>query len=75
MGYYTQEVVTHVHHWDDKLFSFRCSQPDDLHFENGQFVLIGLLVSGKPLIIREESRISSSLASYTMISICSRWIQ
>lgn len=50
MSYYTVERVTQVHHWDDKLFSFRCTRSPALQFENGQFVLIGLMVDGKPLM-------------------------
>ena len=50
MSYYTQETVTWVHHWDEKLFSFRCTRDPALAFENGQFVLIGLLQNERPLL-------------------------
>lgn len=50
MSYYTTERILSVHHWDDKLFSFRCTRPPELKFENGQFVLIGLMIDGKPLM-------------------------
>lgn len=50
MSYYTLQKITNVHHWDDKLFSFRCTRDPELHFENGQFVLIGLLENQKPLL-------------------------
>jgi ferredoxin--NADP+ reductase len=53
MSYYTLQTVTQVHHWDDKLFSFRCTRDPALQFENGQFVLIGLLQGeqvNKPLL-------------------------
>lgn len=53
MSYYTLQTVTQVHHWDDKLFSFRCTRDPALVFENGQFVLIGLLQEeqgSKPLL-------------------------
>lgn len=49
-SYYTLQTVTHVHHWDDKLFSFRCTRDAALEFENGQFILIGLLQNDKPLL-------------------------
>jgi len=50
MSYYTIERITQVHHWNDTLFSFRCSRSPALQFDNGQFVLIGLMVDGKPLM-------------------------
>lgn len=45
----TQEVLT-VHHWTDAYFSFTCTRDDSLRFENGQFVMVGLMVDGKPLM-------------------------
>ncbi len=44
-----QEHVISVHHWNDTLFSFRTTRSPGLRFENGQFVMIGLEVDGKPL--------------------------
>ena len=43
------ETVTSVHHWNDSLFSFRTTRDPGLRFINGQFVMIGLEVNGKPL--------------------------
>ena len=43
------ERVLSVHHWNDSLFSFRTTRNPGLRFENGQFVMIGLDVEGKPL--------------------------
>ena len=43
------ERVLSVHHWNDSLFSFRTTRDPGLRFENGQFVMIGLDVEGKPL--------------------------
>ena len=43
------ETVLSVHHWNDTLFSFRTTRDPGLRFENGQFVMIGLEVDGKPL--------------------------
>jgi ferredoxin--NADP+ reductase len=43
------ERVLSVHHWNDTLFSFRTTHDPGLRFENGQFVMIGLDVDGKPL--------------------------
>ena len=44
------EKVTSVHHWNDTLFSFTCTRDPGLRFINGQFVMIGLEVNGKPLM-------------------------
>lgn len=54
----TQEVPSHllaekvisVNHWTDTLFSFRCTRSATLRFEGGQFVMLGLMVDGKPLL-------------------------
>jgi len=39
-----------VHHWNDTLFSFSTTRDPGLRFENGQFVMIGLDVNGRPLL-------------------------
>ncbi|HEY3431213.1 MAG TPA: ferredoxin--NADP reductase [Rhodocyclaceae bacterium] len=44
------ETVLSVHHWNDSLFSFRTTRDPGLRFENGQFVMIGLEVEGRPLL-------------------------
>ncbi len=44
------ETVTYVHHWNERLFSFRTTRKDSFRFENGQFVMIGIEVEGKPLM-------------------------
>ncbi|THF63415.1 ferredoxin--NADP reductase [Pseudothauera rhizosphaerae] len=44
----TERVIS-VHHWNDTLFSFRTTRNPGLRFENGQFVMIGLEVDGRPL--------------------------
>ena len=43
------ERVLSVHHWNESLFSFRTTRNPGLRFENGQFVMIGLDVEGRPL--------------------------
>ena len=43
------ERVLSVHHWNESLFSFRTTRDPGLRFENGQFVMIGLEVDGRPL--------------------------
>ena len=45
----TVKILT-VHHWNDTLFSFSTTRDAGLRFENGQFVMIGLEVNGKPLM-------------------------
>ena len=44
------ERVTHVHHWNDSLFSFRTTRDPGFRFENGHFVMLGLPVDGRPLL-------------------------
>jgi ferredoxin/flavodoxin---NADP+ reductase len=43
------EKILSVHHWNDTLFSFRTTRDPGLRFINGQFVMIGLEVNGRPL--------------------------
>lgn len=50
MAKFLTETVTHVHHWNESLFSFRTTRTSGLRFENGHFVMIGLVVDGKPLM-------------------------
>ncbi|QDF96446.1 ferredoxin--NADP(+) reductase [Azoarcus sp. DD4] len=49
MSNLNEERVISVHHWNDSLFSFRTTRNPGLRFENGQFVMIGLDVDGRPL--------------------------
>lgn len=44
------ETVLDVRHWTDDYFSFTTTRDDGFRFENGQFVMIGLEVEGKPLL-------------------------
>ncbi|WAC27829.1 ferredoxin--NADP reductase [Ancylobacter sp. SL191] len=44
------ERVLSVHHWTDNLFTFTTTRDPALRFKNGQFVMIGLPVDGKPLL-------------------------
>lgn len=44
------EQVTHVHHWNETLFSFKTTRQKSFTFENGQFVMIGIEVEGKPIM-------------------------
>jgi ferredoxin--NADP+ reductase len=47
---YRIERVTAVHHWTDQYFTLHTTRDEGLRFENGQFVMIGLMVNGKPLL-------------------------
>jgi ferredoxin/flavodoxin---NADP+ reductase len=44
------ETVTHVRHWNETLFSFRTTRSPSLRFASGQFVMLGLMLAGKPLL-------------------------
>ncbi len=44
------ETVLSVRHWNDTLFSFTTTRDTALRFRNGQFVMIGLQVNGRPLM-------------------------
>ena len=50
MSNLVSERVLSVHHWNDTLFSFKTTRNPALRFENGQFVMIGLEVDGRPLM-------------------------
>ena len=56
-----EEEVLSVHHWTDRLFSFRTTRSPSFRYENGQFTMIGLAVEGKPLI-RAYSLVSPNYA-------------
>lgn len=45
-----QEEVCWVHHWNERLFSFRTSRDPGFRFRNGHFVMVGLEIEGKPLL-------------------------
>ncbi len=45
-----QEVLS-VHHWNERLFSFRITRPKSLRFRSGEFMMIGLPdENGKPIM-------------------------
>src|SRR3546814_18092570 len=39
-----------LRHWTDELFSFRLIRPASFRFRSGEFVMLGLMVEGKPLL-------------------------
>ena len=44
------ERVLSVHHWNETVFSFTTTRDESLRFENGHFVMMGMLIDGKPLM-------------------------
>lgn len=44
------ERVLSVRHWNETVFSFTTSRDPSLRFQNGHFVMLGLMVEGKPLM-------------------------
>jgi ferredoxin--NADP+ reductase len=42
--------VSNIRHWTDRTFSFNCERPQGFRFRSGEFVMIGLMVDGKPLL-------------------------
>ncbi len=50
MSAFNEEQVLSVHHWTDKLFTFKTTRDPSLRFSNGHFTMIGLRVNGKPLL-------------------------
>jgi ferredoxin--NADP+ reductase len=44
------ERVLSVRHWNETVFSFATTRNPTLRFENGHFVMLGLVVDGKPLM-------------------------
>jgi len=44
------ERVTSVSHYTDSLFSFKITRPEHFRFKPGQFIMLGLMVEGKPLM-------------------------
>ena len=47
---FATERVLSVRHWTPDYFSFTTTRDDGLRFDNGQFVMIGLEVDGRPLM-------------------------
>lgn len=50
MSAFNEERVLSVHHWTDRLFSFKTTRETSLRFSNGHFIMIGLRINGKPLL-------------------------
>ena len=63
MSAFIESKVLSVHHWTDTLFSFTCEREPAFRFENGHFVMIGLMVDGAPLT-RAYSIVSPNYAEH-----------
>ena len=63
MSNLTTEKILSVNHWNDSLFSFTTTRSQGLRFENGHFVMIGLMVDDKPLM-RAYSIVSPNYESH-----------
>jgi ferredoxin/flavodoxin---NADP+ reductase len=59
MSNFNQETVLSVHHWTDRLFSFKTTRNPAFRFQNGQFTMMGLEVKGRPLV-RAYSLVSAN---------------
>jgi ferredoxin--NADP+ reductase len=59
MSNFNQETVISVHHWTDRLFSFKTTRNPAFRFQNGQFTMIGVEVKGRPLM-RAYSLVSAN---------------
>jgi ferredoxin/flavodoxin---NADP+ reductase len=49
------QIVTHIEHYTDRLFSFRITRPHSLRFRSGEFVMIGLPDENSRPIMRAYS--------------------
>jgi ferredoxin--NADP+ reductase len=50
MSAFNEEKVLDVHHWTNRLFTFKTTRDPALRFSNGHFTMIGLKVNNKPLL-------------------------
>jgi ferredoxin--NADP+ reductase len=54
------ETVLSVHHWTDRLFSFKTTRDETLRFSNGHFTMIGLRLEGGKPLLRAYSIVSAN---------------
>jgi len=50
MAHLMREQVTEVHHWTDRLFSFKTTRDQGFRFKNGHFTMIGIEQEERPLL-------------------------
>jgi ferredoxin/flavodoxin---NADP+ reductase len=59
MSNFNHETVVSVHHWTDRLFSFKTTRNPAFRFQNGQFTMMGVEIKGRPLV-RAYSLVSAN---------------
>ncbi|QND78610.1 Ferredoxin--NADP(+) reductase [Candidatus Nasuia deltocephalinicola] len=64
MEKYNLEKIKSVHHWNESLFSFKCTRKNNFKFKNGEFVLLSLIDKEKKIIYRAYSILSSNYDNY-----------
>lgn len=64
MSTFAMERVISVHHWTERLFSFRTTRDAGLRFSNGQFTMIGLPRGEGHPVLRAYSFVSPSHEPY-----------
>lgn len=50
MSNLASQTVTHIHHWNESLFSFRTTRDSGFRFKNGHFVMMGIPQENRPLM-------------------------
>ena len=60
MSAFQEEKVLSVHHWTDRLFSFKTTRDVSLRFSNGHFTMIGLRQEGGKPLLRAYSIVSAN---------------
>jgi len=60
MSAFLDETVLSVHHWTDRLFSFKTTRDETLRFSNGHFTMIGLRLEGGKPLLRAYSIVSAN---------------
>ena len=63
-----EEEIVSVHHWTDRLFSFRTTRDPSFRFHSGQFTMIGLPEDGRPLL-RAYSIVSPTMPTSSNFSL------
>jgi ferredoxin--NADP+ reductase len=60
MSAFLEETELSVHHWTDRLFSFKTTRDETLRFSNGHFTMIGLRLEGGKPLLRAYSIVSAN---------------
>ena len=65
-GLRTERVLS-VNHWSDRLFSFKTTRDPAFRFESGHFVMLGIVLGGKPLM--RAFSIASAVAAASLLTV------